>query len=210
MTYTDDTGDYDVQTGDVWFAGPHVVICGSALDTVTLLQLRQYVDGVRHVAFCDLPFNQAHTTRFHRLADRRDPVTHREVVNALIIAALANQPVAAYFEYATDTALVEDLLGLPHMVARGTYSSGHVGYVMCGKHLADLDGQRDRDAPTFVALHHQLPVLDVCAGRGLTPLAAARAGVDSYSVELVPRRAAIILQKFATLGHEPTLHERNA
>jgi hypothetical protein len=216
MTYSDDTGEYNVRDGDVWRAGQHAVICGSALDADIIILYSTFTADRPHIVYADLPFNQAHTTRFHHLADIPVP-RHDDVIRAIVSLALLSEPAACYLEYAADASLLQRIItswGYDEPVTvPGHYGSSErpCSYTCLGPIARPwiVSGASDKLAPQYVAAYHRLPVVDVCAGRGHTPVVAAKLGLSSCSVELVPRRAAIILQRLAKIDSVlPYLHHR--
>jgi hypothetical protein len=218
-----DAGDrIPVQPGDTWQVGPHQLVCGD-LEASAARQALDLAHGNLALAYTDPPWNASLARGFRTKAGvdgpHGRPVNFARLLDRILQAAeptgelwceigLASEPLL--HERATATGAT--VLGCWPI----TYYQRHPGRLLriawqpcgdlpAGETPAGLD---DQDTPGWVIARRTSPgdlVFDPCCGRGLTAITAAQLDRRFLGVELAPRRAAVTLDRLASLtGQSPT------
>jgi len=219
-TYSNEGGTrFDVQPGDVWLAGPHVLVCGD-LERGDHMKLLHVVDQPA-MAYIDPPWGSALARGFRTKAGVDGGPGHRVdfgVLLSLIIQAVKHCSGHAFLEIGR----------LQEKVLRDAISAGggrvldrwdttyykrypcvliHAGWAPgLRPATTSADGMDDAHTPLWAIEQFSNTgdtVLDVCAGRGLTAISCEAAGRRFVGLELSSYRASVTLTKLEALGHAP-------
>lgn len=204
-TYGDSWERYPIKPGELW-THPE---SGS---TVAVHDLRDGAPGWMlgaEMVYCDPPWSKGNANSFVTKAglDRYVDSFDR-FMDALFRAICDIGPKVAYLEIGKQHVKdFERRLSQLFPVVRDwgiTYYRRSPCYLLRGGPKAsamDFSGLDDEETP-LAAIETEKPVsvADLCTGRGLTMLAAHRAGATFYGTELNPRRLAVALDRAAKMG----------
>jgi hypothetical protein len=214
-----DAGDrIPVTVGDVWRVGEHVLACGD-LELGAGLDLADRY-GPADLAYADPPWTPSLATGFRTKAGLPRQVDFGRLLLAVVEAIDRSGAPVAYIEMGRD--YVDRLADI--LAERGrevdryaiTYYGRHPAWLLRASTTLD-DPPRmpgvldDADTPAWAIEAEGRPALvfDPCIGRGLTAIAAARAGVRVLGLDLNPRRLAVAIDRLARLsGLAPELIDR--
>jgi len=194
-----------------WTVGRHRLFCGS-------LAVLDEVDAT--LFYTDPPWNNQILRVFERDCGAAHIDGGWEAVYGHIARLAAGRP--AFTEGGKQNATrAASVLGADCLIVRSwpiTYGRGQRECLLhyCGPPFSEIMlpfpgplGMDDRDTPGWaLSCFEPGTVADLCAGRGVTALAAEKAGWCSVNVELDPRRASALLSRLAkaTGCHPKRLH----
>jgi hypothetical protein len=203
--YGDAWEKYPIREGEIW----RDVGSGSML---AVGDLRRGMPGWMNRArmlYIDPPWNQGNVNAFVTKAGRTDYVeAFEEFYRPLFAAIRTIAPDVCYLEVGRQhLELFEHELRTlyPYLQTWGIrYYKKHICYLLRGGHRAvirDYSGMDDEHTPA-AAIEAERPasVGDLCTGRGLTTVAACRAGVPFFGIELNRRRLAVAIERANKLG----------
>jgi len=217
-----------IQPGEVWAAGDHVVACGDLRTGAVAWLIQEF--GPVHLIYVDPPWSGSVISVFSRQAGVERTESFDEFLVQVARAPL-NFRGPAFFEMGkakahTLLAALVDQGGVlthewtitydrdrPCRLMRVTFGPGR-------PFDCDLTGLDDADTPRIVIEGQTDPgqvVLDYCAGRGCTAIAAVLTGRRSVNMELCPDRAQaalVALEKkglpLCKIGRNAKIHPRRA
>jgi hypothetical protein len=218
--YAEDTGDYPVETGDVWtlhsreHATPIAALACCDLNQPAALDRALNLIGEEPAAgFVDPPWNGGNARSFRTKAGlaTEGPIDFPALIN-VVLRRLPNECAIEMGIAATPAVINQaESLGFTHVNTYETtyYRKNPCRLIVFGHRIIpDAFGADDAHLPGLVtrALVPQNGVLiDPMFGRGLAAVSAVGIGRRFVGSELNPRRVAITLQKLARLtGLTPT------
>lgn len=209
-----DAGDrWQVETGDVWHVGPHVIAC---VDLESDRARAFYASITEPVAcmYTDPPWSTGNAKSFRTKAGVESEGTTVERLWSIIMSIAAR--------HVTGDVYAE--IGVKHradavqwMQAAGrrvtdqwsiTYYRKYPCCLLCSAkrvlRMEDAPDDRDDSATPGWAIERSTDpgeiVMDPCAGQGGTPVHAHRLGRRFIGSELHPRRMAVTIDKLVKLG----------
>lgn len=211
--FADDPGDsLDVQPGDVWQVGEHILAAGD-LERGDARRLLEFVGENPTLSYVDPPWNQGQATRFRHQGGAEGETKFRqllgEVIEAVHYASHSALVEMGVREWPTLRQLIRDHGGLLCDVYGITYDRknaavlARASWTTSGQtsvRSPDLEGADDAVTPGLAIAFWTQPddlVFDPCLGRGLTAIEADRIGRRCVGLELNPRRVAVAVSKLA-------------
>jgi len=211
-----DAGDrIPVGFGEQWRVGDHRLLCADQESSAEAI--RQFVAPASGgLVYVDPPWDNGNARSF-RTKSGIDGSKGRQVVlsgllEKLVLQTATLRPSAVFYEMGLLNAdMLADLFAqqFPGAVQHRypiVYYRKHpcVLVQVYGEPLPSLSGKDDENTPGLVmdALRPST-VVDLCAGRGGTAVAAAERNIRSWGVELNPRRMAVALDKLSKLTGQP-------
>ena len=208
--------DYPVESGQIWAVGQlkgstgfHVYAC---LDFMSDFGHSRVQELLRYsnptLLYCDPPWNQGNGNAFRTKAGlERAEYTWLELYQRIVSYVPQTFPVWLESGRRQMPEIVSQVLnGRPNVkIVEATYYRRNPSLICySGPDLApvDLTGMDDEDTPGVVMQAYQKGlVFDPCAGRGCTPVHAAKLGWSSLSIELSPHRTSAGLHALAEVTH---------
>ncbi len=212
---TDGGLKYPVQISDVWRAGPHVLACGDLYSGDALARAMSF-SGPANCLYVDPPWG-AGVEKSYRTKSGLPPgpfVNYHKLIQIIYgIIKMVSGPAAVecgkkqieMFRFAAIRAAVPET-----SFAQISYGNKKLPAFLFGYNGAQIShcvGVDDNLTPHLFlrSFPAAAVVLDPCAGRGATAVAAANLGVSFVGSELNPARASVTLRKLADIGHVPEL-----
>lgn len=214
---------YRMTQGQGYKFKDHILICGDLQQQAWYERVWGYA-GMADMMYTDLPYNQAmHTSYFNKAGLKRGAPIEDLIAKVI---SLSFQIQGFVF--------IETGVGMSDFIKGEVKNSGAIrikewdityykknpakliGFTFIKNPFMldrlDFTGMDDAHTPLY-AIESLRPeiIMDPCAGRGTTPLAAQQAGIRSISNELSDRRLAVAVERLVKAGAgKPKKMVRNA
>lgn len=204
MTYKSSGGEkYPVNAGEIWAVGDHLFSCGDLVDGSVLGRLLELCPAPPQTLNFDPPYNDGMVTQYRNKAGvEASPLDLGWILDEAVKPARAAGGVAFIEGGVKEADWQAGRLRLAGAVDLRRYSITYYktrpavmfaaswGVPLDG--LPDFEGVDDEWTPTLALtwaanlglVNDERPVLDPCAGRGLTARTAAQLGLPSVNHEL--------------------------